>query len=127
MVSWEQAFQGITHGLPGLETTEFELVPVDPAEGWYGARVPQEHLFELFRTPSFSTWQDETWLFCCKRPMTYVGEWASVLKSRFRGAEPRAAFDSVFAPDDPSKEWVWDRLSRRAWDTVCVYVFRCEA
>jgi uncharacterized protein CbrC (UPF0167 family) len=125
MVSWEQAFQGVTHGMPGLETSEFERVLIDAAEDWYGVRVPQEHLFELLRTPGFNTWQDETWLFCCKRPMTYVGEWASVLKVQFPGAEPRAVFDSVFDPDD-SKEWVWERLSCRKWDTICVYVFHCK-
>lgn len=126
MVSWEQAFQGVTHGMPGLETSEFERVLVDAEEDWYGVRVPQEHLFELLRTPGFNTWQDETWLFCCKRPMTYLGEWASVLKVQFQGTEARAVFDSVFDPDDDSKEWVWERLSGRKWDTVCVYVFHCK-
>src|SRR5262249_30484805 len=93
---------------------------------WYGVRVPQEHLFELLRTPSFITWQDETWLFCCQRPMTYLGEWASVLKSPVRGAEPRAVFDSVFDPDDDSKGWVWDRLWGRRFDALCVYGFPCK-
>jgi uncharacterized protein CbrC (UPF0167 family) len=126
MVSWEQASQGITHGMPGLETAEFERVPIDPDEDWYGVRVPHEHLFELLRTPSFITWQDETWLFCCKRPMTYLGEWASVMSLQFRGAEPRAVFDRVFDPANSSKEWVWERLSGRRLDTICVYVFQCK-
>jgi uncharacterized protein CbrC (UPF0167 family) len=126
LVTWEQASQGITHGLPGLETTDFERVLIDADEDWYGVRVPHEHLFELLRTPSFNTWQDETWLFCCKRPMTYIGEWASVLKFQFRETEPRAVFESVFDPDDSSKEWVWERLSGRKWDTICDYVFQCN-
>jgi hypothetical protein len=58
--------------------------------------------------------------------MTYLGEWASVLKFRFRGAEPRAVFHSVFDPADPSKGWVWERLAGRRWDTICVYVFQCK-
>src|SRR5262245_9881541 len=29
MVSWEQAFAGVTHGVPGLRTDEFETVLVD--------------------------------------------------------------------------------------------------
>ncbi len=78
MVSWEQAFQGITHGAPGLRTDQFELVEIDPEEDWYGVRVPNQHLFELLRTPTFSSWQGERWLFCCKRPMTYVGDWQHV-------------------------------------------------
>jgi uncharacterized protein CbrC (UPF0167 family) len=126
MVSWDQAVQGVTHGMPGLETAEFERVLIDPDDDWYGVRVPQEHLFELLRTPSFHNWQDETWLFCCKRPMTYIGEWASVVKVQFRGAEPRAVFESVFDPDDSSKEDVWERLADRKWDTICVYVFQCK-
>jgi uncharacterized protein CbrC (UPF0167 family) len=126
MVSWEQAFQGVTHGVPGLETSEFERVLIDAEEDWYGVRVPQDHLFELLRTPTFNTWQDETWLFCCKRPMTYLGEWASVLKAQFRGAEPRAAFDSVFDPDDASNTWVWERLSGRRFDGICLYIFQCK-
>jgi len=126
MVSWGQAFQGITHGVPGLQTGQFERVLLDAEEDWYGVRVPREHLFELLRTPGFNTWQDETWLFCCQRPMTYIGEWASVTKSQFQGAEPRTVFESVFDPDDSSKEWVWERLSGRKWDTICVYVFQCK-
>jgi hypothetical protein len=47
MVSWEQAFAGVTHGLPGLglNQSDFELVSL--GSGWVGTRVPQEHLFEL--------------------------------------------------------------------------------
>ncbi|MEO6811656.1 MAG: CbrC family protein, partial [Isosphaeraceae bacterium] len=65
MVSWEQAFRGVTHGLPGLQTDQFERVLVSPEEDWYGARIPAEHLWELLRTPSFHSWQGERWLFCC--------------------------------------------------------------
>jgi uncharacterized protein CbrC (UPF0167 family) len=126
MVSCEQAFQGITHGVPGLRSAEFELVPIDPDEDWYGVRLPREHLFELLRTPTYATWQDETWLFCCKRPMTYVGEWASVLKSH-RPDDDRAFFEAVIDPADASKEWLWERLAGREWDTICLYVFRCTS
>lgn len=27
MVSWEQALEGVTHGVPGLSRSEFEMVP----------------------------------------------------------------------------------------------------
>ena len=27
MISWEQAFEGITHGVPELNRTDFEMVP----------------------------------------------------------------------------------------------------
>jgi uncharacterized protein CbrC (UPF0167 family) len=125
MVSWAQAFEGVTHGLPGLRTNEFELVPVAPEEDWYGVRVPAEHLFELLRTPTYGTWQGERWLFCCKRPMTYIGEWANVLKSPRRPDDPRACFEQVIDPHEQSKEWVWEGLSRGT-GSVCLYVFRCK-
>ena len=73
MVSLEQAFEGVTHGLPYVEKSDFELVP--KSDGWVGARVPQEYLFELLRTPSYLTWQGEKWLFCCQKPMIYLGNW----------------------------------------------------
>jgi hypothetical protein len=53
MVSWDQAFEGVTHGIPRLRTDQFEIVPIDPDEDWYGVRVPNEHLWELLRTPGF--------------------------------------------------------------------------
>jgi uncharacterized protein CbrC (UPF0167 family) len=126
MVSWEQAFQGITHGVPGLETSEFERVLVDAEEDWYGVRVPQDHLFELVRTPTYGTWQGERWLFCCKRPMTYLGEWANVLKSLHDQEDSRDFFEKVFDPADESQGWVWERLSARRFDGICVYVFQCK-
>jgi len=51
MLSWEQAFEGVTHGVPGLDRTDFELVPKDE-DDWVGARLPQEMMFELLRTPT---------------------------------------------------------------------------
>jgi hypothetical protein len=35
MVSWEQAFEGVTHGIPGLAHPDFELVPKE--NDWVGA------------------------------------------------------------------------------------------
>jgi hypothetical protein len=44
MVSWDQAFRGVTHGVPGLWTDQFEVVPIDPDRDWNGVRIPSEHL-----------------------------------------------------------------------------------
>jgi hypothetical protein len=33
MISWEQAFEGVTHGVPGLSRTDFEMVP--NSDGWW--------------------------------------------------------------------------------------------
>jgi len=124
MVSWDQAFQGITHGVPGLKTTEFEIVPIDTEEEWFGARMPGEHLFELLRTPSFVTWQGERWLFCCKRPMTYVGEWASFMESPHRPHDAKAFLNQIMEEDDPTRASVWESVSGGSGG-VCVYLFRC--
>ena len=73
MVSWQQAGEGLTHGLPGLVSAEFEIVPTD--SDWNRARVDQGTLFELLRTPTYSTIQGERWLFCCREPMVFIGAW----------------------------------------------------
>ena len=74
LATWRQAFEGVTYGAPGLRTDQFEVVLLYPQDDWYGARVPSEHLWELLRTPCFRTWRGEKWLFCCRRPMSYVGD-----------------------------------------------------
>lgn len=120
-VSWEQASQGITHGAPGLKTDEFELVEIDPDEEWYGVRIPSGHLFELLRTPTFHTWQGESWLFCCKQPMIYVGEWENVSKSQFVPDDKRGFVEDIVHPD--ARNWVWDGIST---GNVCLYLFHCK-
>ena len=120
------ALKYATAGVPGLQTSEFELVPIDPAEDWYGVRIPQEHLFELLRTPAYGTWQEERWLFCCKRPMTYVGEWANVLKSPRPPGDARAFFEQILDPGEASKDWLWDAITRGS-GSVGLYVFHCKA
>lgn len=123
MVAWEQAFAGVTHGAPGLETDVFELVPIDPEEEWYGARIPGEHLWELLRTPAFHTWQEERWLFCCRQPMTYAGGWAHV-RDTVRPEDPGAFFTGLFDANDPIEY-------RKDDDYVSgcpsLYVYRCPA
>jgi hypothetical protein len=63
MVTWESALEGTTHGVPGLETDEFEMVVTDPhpdpAHEWRGILAAQEDLFELLRTPDSLAWQQE--------------------------------------------------------------------
>ena len=111
MVSWEQASQGITHGIPGLKTNDFELVLIDPDEEWYGVRMPEEHLFELLRTPAFHTWQGERWLFCCKQPMTYAGGWDHVSEAQFVPDDQKEFVEGIVHPDE--RDWVWRGEARR--------------
>lgn len=123
MVSWEQACQGITHGVPGLGTDQSEMVPIDPEEDWYGVRVPEEHLWELLRTPDFHSWQDENWLFCCRRPMTYLGGWSRVLEG-LRPTEPKAFFDGLVEPCDVPVDWLWEGVDS---GRMSLYVYRCPS
>jgi len=126
MVSWEQAFAGVTHGVPGLHTDEFETVLVDPEEDWYGVRLPERHLWELLRTPTYTTIQGETWLFCCKQPMTYIGEWAKVRHSAHCTDQQRAFLEGILETDDEMKDWIWESTESGS-ESLCVYLFRCAA
>lgn len=120
MVSWEQAFVGVTHGLPGLNRTDFELVPKE--DDWVGARLPQAMMFELLRTPTYNSIQGERWQFCCRQPMVFVGEWT---REEFARRDPdgdcRRYFEEVVQDTVPG---LWeDRLH----DITGVYVFRCPS
>jgi uncharacterized protein CbrC (UPF0167 family) len=126
MVSWEQAFAGVTYGAPGLECEEFERVLISPEEDWWGVRVPQEHLFELLRTPTCSTWQGERWLFCCKRPMTYIGDWSNVTRSVYRPTDPRTLFNQAVEEEREQQEWLWTAVTK-ATGSVSIYFFRCAS
>ena len=75
MVSWEQAFEGVTHGSPGLRHPDFDLVAKDDSD-WIGARLPESTMWELLRTPTYLTTQGNRWLFCCRAPMVFVGSWS---------------------------------------------------
>lgn len=121
MVSWDQAVEGVTHGESGLRTDQFEVVPIDPDEDWYGVRVPHEHLWELLRTPGFNSWQGECWLFCCRRPMAYLGGWRNAVES-IRPDDPTAFYKSLFDPDDEARDWDSEVF---ASGSPSLYVYRC--
>jgi uncharacterized protein CbrC (UPF0167 family) len=123
MVTWEYAIQGHTHGVPGLKTVEYEIVPIEPDDDWYGIKLPREHLFELIRTPRFFTWQGARWLFCCKRPMAYLGEWPSVKKTALAQPDPYQFLDHVLK-DDENKEIAIDCAEN---GTGSVYFFQCRS
>jgi hypothetical protein len=121
MISWEQAFVGVTHGAPGLAHPDFEMVP-HPDSDWIGARLPQETMFELLRTPTYDTIQGDSWQFCCRQPMVFVGAWD---RQAFTGHAPdgdgRKLFEDVV---DGCIDGLWeDELH----DETGVYVFRCPA
>jgi uncharacterized protein CbrC (UPF0167 family) len=120
MIGHEEALRAVTLGVPGLDHPDFEMVPLD--DGWVGAKLPMPMMLELLRTPGYPAIQGETWLFCCKAPMVYVGEWS---RRKFVEMAPdgngRAFFDSVV---QDAIDGLWeDNLG----DTTGIYVFRCAA
>lgn len=118
MVTWELVLEGITHGRPGLKRTDFELVRTD--SDWIRAKVPQEYLQELIRTPTYSTIQGDQWQFCCRRPMVFVGRWEREhFNSNAADGNGRKLFDSVI--QNPIDGLWEDNLH----DVTGIYVFRC--
>jgi uncharacterized protein CbrC (UPF0167 family) len=118
MISWEQAFEGVTHGNPSLNRTDFEMVP--KREGWIGARLPHEMMFELLRTPTYMSIQGERWQFCCRKPMVFLGRWEREdFHPRAPDADGRKLFDEIIQRPVPG---LWeDELH----DITGIYVFRC--
>ena len=119
MISWEQAFEGVTNGVPGLSRSDFEMVPQE--DGWIAARLPQEMMFELLRTPTYRSLQGERWQFCCKCPMIVVGEWSrEEFAERAPDGDGQRFFHEIVEEPVPG---LWeDQLH----DITGVYVFRCK-
>jgi len=120
MISWEQAFQGVTHGIRGLNRSDFEMVPRE--RGWVGARLPQEMMFELLRTPTYSSIQGERWQFCCRQPMIFVGEWSrEQFSMQAADGDGRRFFETIVQGAVPG---LWEDDLH---DVTGVYVFRCSS
>lgn len=119
MVSWEQAFEGVTHGIPELDRDDFEMV--SKAGGWVGARLPRDVMNELLRTPTYLSIQGERWQFCCKLPMTFVGTWdRAEFSRRAPDHDGRRYFEQTVQDVVPG---LWeDELH----DETGVYVFQCR-
>lgn len=119
MISWEQAWEGLTHGAPGLDRDDFDLEQGE--DDWVKARLPEMTMYEILRTPNYITIQGEKWQFCCKSPMTFIGQWE---RRRFEeeseSGDGKALFDSIVQDPVPG---LWeDQLH----DITGIYVFRCE-
>jgi uncharacterized protein CbrC (UPF0167 family) len=119
MLTWEQTLTGVSHGMPELSHPDFAMVRHEG--GWVGARLPVADILELLRTPTYSTIQGERWLFCCKQPMVFLGQWS---RQRFKDVAPdgdgRALFEDVV---DDSVPGLWEDALH---DATGVYVFRCS-
>jgi hypothetical protein len=132
LVRPEDAASGITLGVPArknLDARRTQALPArrDGRERRVAFRVAPEWLFELVRTPQYSTWQGERWLFCCGRPMIYLGAadrdaldaWAVEAKGALEDV-----VRSLHAPHAIDAEEMVDDVLRGA---VGLYVFRCPA
>jgi uncharacterized protein UPF0167 len=139
-VGWEQAVAGLTGSIPETltegamerltdSTQGFErvLVATDTEEfselprRWYSYRVSPDDLFELLRTPPYRTNQGEIWLFCCRRPMIYLGAWTQDdFAAHAADGNGRALFDAI-VPDSDDALW-----RGGIYDYQGIYVFRCQ-
>ncbi len=120
MVRWQDAINGMTHGVPREPDGQFEAVEVPGEEGWFASKIPSEHLLELVRTPGYITWQGEQRQFCCKRPMTYLGEWK---RADFVRNSPDGSGEELFnSIVQDVAEGVWEDLD----GGPVVYVFQCK-
>ena len=120
MVRFVDAMNGLTHGAPtpvhGIPRVEgFPTVPGD--EDWVRVRVPSPDLIELVRTPSFTSWQGDVWLFHCQKPMVYIGNWD---RARFEAEAGKVTFLERVLDATPD---AWIALGT----TVATHVFRCRA
>ncbi len=133
MIRFEDAERGITHGTiaaDGFDPRGTEPMPpvIDGDEVWTSFRVAREWMHELLRTPKYSTWQGESWHFCCGRPMIFVGApglphltaWGAA-----SGRTPEQTLAALFEPDpvDDADAFLNDVLDGRK----SVYAFRCAS
>jgi uncharacterized protein CbrC (UPF0167 family) len=118
MISWEQAYDGLTHGVPGMSRFDFDLVAGD--DGWVRARLPREMMFELLRTPSYLSIQGELWQFCCQRPMVFTGIWS---RERFTSEAKNRDGESLL--NEIVQDVVPGLWEDQLHDITGIYVFRC--
>jgi uncharacterized protein CbrC (UPF0167 family) len=126
MVTWSDAVQGRTHGVPGLTRTQPGFSLADPhPDGWVAVNIPPLVLLELVRTPTYRTYQGEEWLFCCATTMLYGGSWTKSDFAHHAPADPEAVLIEVFEGAQP---WMWNQVPDdpqhdTGWG---FYAFRCE-
>ncbi|HEX7377447.1 MAG TPA: CbrC family protein [Pirellulales bacterium] len=118
MISWEQAYAGLTHGVPSRNQCDFELV--EDEDGWLQAKLPQEILFDLLRTPTYSSLQGERWQFCCRCPMIFIGRWS---RDRFTAESASGQGEVLF--NEIVQDVVPGLWEDRLHDLTGIYVFRC--
>jgi len=94
------------------------MVPTE--SDWIRARLPKEIMFELLRTPGYSTIQGEEWQFCCKEPMVFLGQWK---RDDFNNHAPDGQGEALFRK--AVKDIVPGLWEDELHDVTGIYVFRC--
>lgn len=126
-VTLEEANKGWTHGIPlsnPAELSDFKLTahPIDPNfpdDRWYHVHFEKDDLLELLRTPKYSTWQGESWLFCCKRPMVFRGSIPSSLLEYGSNALDQSIRKFLQNPN-------WESTMAGDQSSHTVYAFTCD-
>ena len=146
-IDTESAPSGLTQGIPrdleldarGTEVVldeEPEKVAEPAVEGapaapleepWMRFRVAPDKLVELLRTPSYSTWQGESWLFCCASPMIFVGSVRPIQLEAWATEAGKSIEDVIaglLAPETVDAEAFCKDMVR---GSRSVYAFRCAS
>lgn len=95
------------------------MVPTD--SDWVRARLDEQTILELLRTPSYATIQGDRWLFCCRKPMAFHGSWS---RGQFAAHSPNGdgrTFLALVLGEDVPGLWE-DELH----DVTGIYVFSCR-
>ncbi|MBL8753146.1 MAG: CbrC family protein [Planctomycetes bacterium] len=143
LVTWAHAARGRTGGVPDpslplpAPARVFEIGPngrvsFDPTRSmdavkptpWKEYELDSSVMFELLRTPTYSTSQGEQWPFEGGVPMIYVGRWA---QAEFDTNAPDGRGEQLFRtvvdspPPGPWSDWLGPTLRDHG---IGVYVFR---
>ena len=94
--------------------------PVEGEEMMRRYEFGRGDLVELGRTPVYSTWQSERWLFHCGHPMVYLGQPLESPESEVAPEIAAALREVVQSQGWDFEPWA-DESSR-----TCVYLFRCQ-
>ncbi|MCA9185048.1 MAG: CbrC family protein [Pirellulaceae bacterium] len=127
MVTRDDATAGRTHGIPlndpsalnGYTLTQHPIDPRFPDDRWYHVHIDPGHLAELLRTPKYHTWQGETWLFCCQRPMVFRGSLPADIFTDDPDLLPSEIEKFLDAPD-------WKQTVEDGHGSHTYYVFTCS-
>jgi len=125
MATREDALLGRTHGvplndpsrIPGYHLTQHPIDPRFPNDRWYHVHVDSDYLLDLLRTPKYHTWQGESWLFCCQRPMVFRGSLPSDI---FSSSSDQLSSDITAFLDAP--DW---KKTEGEHGSHTYYVFTC--